>query len=476
MNPKRIYSDNHKPNGDGPVVYWMDRDIRVHDNWALVYADQIAREENRELIVVYNLVTNFLGGGERQWKFKLEGLQEVAETLAEMNIEFQLLVDDSDSSSKSVSDFLHQSGAGVVVTDFSPLKIQRKWKREVEKKFPHRFVEVDAHNIVPVHVTSDKQEFAAYTIRPKIHKNLPEFLEDFLKMKEHEEKSKSKKISNKINWDSLLDNKNVDRDFMGEVTFIGGEKEAHKHLKHFLKHSLRRYALERNDPLSLAVSNLSPYLHYGMISAERVALEVVEVVGEKVTSIIESHRNKAKAVNDRDLTLTDHAGAFLEELIVRRELSDNFCLYNENYDNPDGFPEWAQKSLHKHAKDKREKLYTKHEFEKAETHDDLWNASQMEMVKSGKMHGYMRMYWCKKILEWSKSPEEAQRIAIYLNDRYELDGRDPNGYTGIAWSIGGVHDRPWFTRPIFGEIRYMARSGCEKKFDVEKYIAKWLGK
>ena len=163
--------------------------------------------------------------------------------------------------------------------------------------------------------------------------------------------------------------------------------------------------------------------------------------------------------------------AFLEELIIRRELADNFCFYSAHYDSFAGFPDWAKKTLHEHRKDKRNYLYTSDEFERAQTHDDLWNAAQMEMMKRGKMHGYMRMYWAKKILEWTESPEKALQIAIYLNNKYELDGRDPNGYAGIAWSIGGVHDRAWGERPIFGKIRYMSYQGCKSKFDVKKYIA-----
>lgn len=161
-------------------------------------------------------------------------------------------------------------------------------------------------------------------------------------------------------------------------------------------------------------------------------------------------------------------------MIIRRELADNFCYFNKNYDSFDGFHSWAKESLNLHRKDKRDFVYNLEQFELAKTHDDLWNAAQIEMVNTGKMHGYMRMYWAKKILEWSKSPEEAMRIAIYLNDKYELDGRDPNGYAGIAWSIGGVHDRAWFERPVYGKVRYMNYNGCAKKFDVKKYIDKYL--
>ena len=190
---------------------------------------------------------------------------------------------------------------------------------------------------------------------------------------------------------------------------------------------------DRNDPLKNGQSGLSPYLHFGQIAAQRVALEVMGSAGP-----------------------TDARKAFLEELIVRRELSDNFCFYNPRYDRVDGFPAWARATLDRHRRDPRDYLYTPEQFEQARTHDDLWNAAQREMVRTGKMHGYLRMYWAKKILEWTPSPEEALKIAITLNDRYELDGRDPNGYAGIAWSLGGVHDRPWGERKVFGMIRYMS--------------------
>jgi len=232
------------------------------------------------------------------------------------------------------------------------------------------------------------------------------------------------------------------------VTWIKpGSKGGLKALHLFVQNKLDSYDSGRNDPTKDAVSLLSPYLHFGQVSAQRVALEV-------------SKAHASAACKD----------AFLEQLIVRRELADNFCYYNPDYDRVEGFPGWAQRTLEEHVKDRREHLYAREEFEHAQTHDDLWNAAQQEMVKRGTMHGYMRMYWCKKMLEWTRHPREALEIAIYLNDRYELDGRDPNGYTGIAWSIGGVHDRPWGTRPIFGNIRYMSYNGCKSKFDVKAYV------
>ena len=223
-----------------------------------------------------------------------------------------------------------------------------------------------------------------------------------------------------------------------------GEAAASGQLRDFVERRLSDYDLQRNDPNADGQSHLSPYLHFGQISSQRVALQVLAGMAD--------------------------AGAFLEELIVRRELSDNFCYDNSNYDSVTGFPNWARETLNNHAGDRREYLYTLEELESARTHDDLWNAAQLEMVCRGRMHGYLRMYWAKKILEWTQSPSEALRFAIYLNDRYELDGRDPNGYVGIAWSIGGVHDRAWRERAIFGKVRYMSNAGMKKKFDVQRYI------
>ncbi|MGQ9671892.1 MAG: deoxyribodipyrimidine photo-lyase, partial [Candidatus Aminicenantales bacterium] len=186
------------------------------------------------------------------------------------------------------------------------------------------------------------------------------------------------------------------------------------------------------------------YLHFGQISPVYIALRAMK-------------------------TKSRGADAFLEELIIRRELSLNFVFYNRNYDSFEALPAWAKQSLKSHEKNKRSSLYTLEEFEAASTHDPYWNAAQKEMLIKGKMHGYMRMYWGKKILEWCKTPEEAFRIALYLNNKYELDGRDPNGFAGVAWCLG-KHDRPWPERPIFGNVRSMNDRGLKRKFDADKYV------
>lgn len=470
VKQERIYPLNTAPVTDGPVVYWMDRDMRIHDNWAFAYAQQCAHERSVPLIVVYNLVASFLGGGKRQWLIKIEGLRDVASVCEEHKIPFTIVLDTTGiDTSKRITDFCSHHNAGLLVTDFSPLKIQRQWKEEVASAVSYSMVEVDAHNCIPARIVSQKQEFAAYTIRPKIHKLLTEFLDTFPKVR-----TQTLAVDvPAIDWDELT---KFGATLNGSVpTHMpkAGHRAAVTHFKSFLEKKLTLYADKRNDPLAYAQSDMSMYLHYGMISAQAMVRSVLECVGEEVTSVLHASKNKAKLEEGAMPELIDHAGAYLEELVVRRELADNFCLYNDQYDTPEGFADWAKKSFAVSRSDEREHIYTQEQFENAQTHDELWNAAQLEMVHTGKMHGYMRMYWAKKILEWTESPEEAMRIAIYLNDSYELDGRDPNGYAGIAWSIGGVHDRAWFQRPVFGQIRYMARSGCEKKFDVAAYIHKY---
>jgi deoxyribodipyrimidine photo-lyase len=445
INEKRIRLLQKGIETNGPVFYWMSRDQRVHDNWALLYAQKLALEKKKSLVVIFNLVPDFLEATIRQYGFMLNGLEEIERELTKYNIPFFLLYGKPD---EEIPKLLKKTNASIMVSDFDPLKIKRIWKRDVAKQISVPFFEVDAHNIVPALYVSDKLEFAAYTIRPKIHKALIEFMDEFPSLKKM---SKSEISTDKTDWGKIK--KSIRINFVvKEVDWIKpGESAALKSLENFLKNKFDHYTGIRNDPTKDGQSNLSPYLHFGQISAQRIALET-----EKFNGNPESQKG------------------FLEELIVRRELADNFCYFNKDYDSFGGFHSWAKTSLDEHRKDEREFAYTLAQFEQAKTHEDLWNAAQMEMVKTGKMHGYMRMYWAKKILEWTKSPEDAQKIAIYLNDKYELDGRDPNGYTGIAWSIGGIHDRAWFERPVYGKIRYMNRNGAEKKFDINHYIGKFF--
>jgi deoxyribodipyrimidine photo-lyase len=444
MNTKRVRELNNITYPKGPIVYWMSRDQRAFDNWALVHAIELAKQHHTSVVVVFCLREKFAHNTERMVSFMLQGLQEVEKHLEEKNIPFYFLIGDP---TEQIPAFADEHGIGAVVTDFSPLRYNRKWKDTLVHQLKIPVYEVDAHNVVPCWIASPKQEFGAYTIRPKIHFHQQEFLDSFPKV----EKQQDTVLKLQPNdWAQITKSIETDKTVAPVDWIHPGEKAAEAMLQDFIENRLPIYDEQRNDPTKDALSNLSPYIHFGHISTQRIALELENVKGHA----------KAKA-------------AFLEELLVRKELSDNYCLYNQNYDNPQGFPQWAKDSIAKHAEDKREFIYSLKELEEAKTHDPLWNAAQIEMIQKGKMHGYMRMYWAKKILEWSKNAAEAQKHCIALNDKYFLDGRDPNGYTGIAWSIGGVHDRAWFERPIFGKIRYMSYNGAKSKFDIKKYIASY---
>jgi len=261
----------------------------------------------------------------------------------------------------------------------------------------------------------------------------------------------------KPNWEEVLKSIKAPKLINYKPIVKSGENEAKKVLKDFINFKLENYAKDKNDPVKTALSNLSAYLHFGQISSLRVALNINKTI-----------KSRHAPTSDLDISKQN----FFEEMIIRKELSDNFCFYNKNYKNLTGAKNWAQKTLNNHDQDIREIIYTLEELEHSKTHDPAWNAAQKEMVSFGKMHGYMRMYWAKKILEWTLSPEKALEYAIYLNDKYSLDGYDPNGYVGILWSITGLHDKPWFNRPIFGQIRYMNYNGLKRKFKIERYIEK----
>ncbi|CAM8882822.1 unnamed protein product [Rhodiola kirilowii] len=439
--------------GMGPIVYWMFRDQRVKDNWALMHAVDEANKANVPIAVAFNLFDRFLGAHARQLGFMLRGLRLLQRQLEDtLRIPFFLL---QGVAEETIPNFVEESGATLLVTDFSPLREVCQIKEELCKRVGGSVSvhEVDAHNVVPVWVASQKLEYSARTLRGKINKLLPEYLIDYpaqpLPVKNWEP------TGHVIDWDSIIEDVLRKGEEVPEVKWCEpGEIAAMEVLmgtkNGFLTKRLKTYSTDRNNPLKpRGLSGLSPYLHFGKISAQRCALEARKT------------RNLCPQAVD----------SFLEELIVRRELADNYCFYQPQYGTLQGAWEWARKTLMEHALDKREHIYTKEQLEKAQTADLLWNASQLEMVHHGKMHGFMRMYWAKKILEWTNGPQEALSIAIYLNDKYEIDGRDPNGYVGCMWSICGVHDQGWQERPIFGKIRYMNYAGCKRKFDVDGYIS-----
>ncbi|KAG5187561.1 DNA photolyase, FAD-binding/Cryptochrome [Tribonema minus] len=431
----------------GCVVYWMSRDQRAEDNWAMLYARHLAQEASVPLVVAFNLVPRFLAATIRHFGFMLRGLEETEADLRAKRVPFHLLR--GAEPADTVPEFARAQGAVAVVCDMSPLRVPRAWTEGVAAKLAEQGVpvfQVDAHNIVPVWTVSDKQETGARTLRPKIDRLLT-MLTDVPPLAPNAEGTA---LPPRPDWAAARETLEVDRSVQEVKTFTPGAAAGRAKLQDFIDNRLKLFATGRNDPNVHASSDLSPYLHFGQLSVQRAVLEV---------------RASKKS--------SESTKSYVEEAVVRRELSDNFCFYNADYDSLAAAANWARDSLALHASDAREHTYTRDDLEAGRTHDDLWNAAQIQMVQEGKMHGFLRMYWAKKILEWTPSPAEALATAIYLNDRYELDGRDPNGYVGIAWSIMGIHDMGWTERPIFGKIRYMNYAGCMRKFNVASFVARY---
>ncbi len=422
------------------VLYWMQASQRAEQNHALEFAIDKADSSDQPIVVLFCLIDNFPEANKRHYKFMLEGLKEVDESLKERKIKFVVKKGSPEDVVPKISD-----EASVLVTDRDYLKLQRRWREKISKKVDIPFYQVESNVVVPVETASDKEEYVARTIRPKINDQKDEFLNMI-------DERTPKKESLDIDFEGC-DISDIDQcmkklDLKGEVepvdSFEGGTSAARSLLKDFIKNKLDDYPELSNDPTAENLSNMSPYLHFGQISPVYIADEVI---------------------NSGSPSIED----YLEELIVRRELSMNYVYYNDNYDSLEGVPDWAMETLKEHEEDEREYVYSLKEFEKAGTHDPYWNAAQKEMVETGKMHGYMRMYWGKKILEWSETPEDAFQKAIELNNKYELDGRDANAFTGVAWCFG-KHDRAWKEREIFGKVRYMNANGLKRKFDADGYV------
>ncbi len=449
VHPARIRPLSDNPAKSGPVVYWMSRDQRAADNWALAHAADLARASGAPFFVAFALAPAFPGATARHYAFMLAGLRETEAELRRHGIPFVLL---AGAPAATVPAFLRAVGAGVCVTDFDPLRLKRRWKAGVAAAYDGLLLEVDAHNVVPCFFASPRREYAAATLRPKLHRLLPEFLEPFPEIPAFPASNLSG--HGPVDWADAAAGLAPDRTVPPLPDPAPGPAAAGSALARFLAERLPVYAERRNDPNAGATSGLSPYFHFGQLAPQRAALDALAA------------RRHAPAGAD----------AFLEELVVRRELADNFCQYTPEYDSLAALPDWAGKTLAAHAGDRRSQVYDRAAFEAGTTHSDLWNAAQGELTRTGRLHGYMRMYWAKKILEWSASPADALETALFLNDRYALDGRDPNGVAGVLWSIGGLHDRPWADRPVFGRVRFMNERGCRRKFDVDAYIARFSAK
>jgi deoxyribodipyrimidine photo-lyase len=381
----------------------------------------------------------------RHYRFLVEGLADVAEALAERNVKFVV----QRGHPAEVALRLARK-ATTVVCDRGYLRHQRQWRKRVAGEAGCEVLQVEGDVVVPVEAASDKREYAARTLRPKLHKKLSHYLVGLRATSLGKDSTGlSVKGLDASRPGRLLDRLKLDESVAPNPLFRGGTKEARRLLQRFLKDHFGRYAENRNQPQTDDVSRMGQYLHFGQVSPVWLALQIRET----------KYGKKA----DRE--------AFLEELVVRRELAQNFCAFEPKYDRYPALPDWARKTLAAHRDDARPHRYTQAQLEDADTHDDYWNAAMREMRDTGYMHNYMRMYWGKKILEWSNTPEHAFRVTLELNNRYLIDGRDPNSYAGVAWVFGN-HDRPWTERDIFGTVRYMSASGLERKCDIGAYVEK----
>jgi len=446
IQEERVRQLNEKEIVEGDyVLYWMQEAQRVEYNHALEYAVQRANELGQPLLVIFGLMAGYPEANLRHYAFLLEGLQDVKEALKERKIKFAVRRGSPDEVALDTG-----KTASLIVCDMSYLRLQKKWREKVAERADCVVVQVETEVMVPVELASDKQEHAARTLRPKIREHLDEFLVG-LEPTMVEKQSLNMKDDglDLSDVEEILENMKLDRS-VAPVSHLyrGGTSEAKKILDHFLEGRLGTYVENRNQPQTDDVSHMSKYLHYGHISPVYVALRIQDANPPQ---------------EDLD--------SYLEELIVRRELSMNFCHYTPDYDKFSNLPDWAKETLKEHTGDAREYIYAREQFENTETHDEYWNAAMNEMRYTGYMHNYMRMYWGKKILEWSESPEEAYETTLYLNNKYFVDGRDPNSYANVAW-VFGQHDRGWQERAVFGKVRYMSARGLERKAKPKEYVEK----
>ncbi|CAG0913579.1 unnamed protein product [Notodromas monacha] len=475
----------------------------VRDNWAFLYAQRLALAQKSQLHVCFCLVTKFMDATIRHFRFMLGGLREVEEECRSLKIPFHVLLGEAKSS---LIEFVEEHQLGTVVTDFSPLHVPMSWVENVKSSLPDEvdLIRVDAHNVVPAWVTSNGMEPAAFKIRAKLEPKLDEFLTQFPPAIKHP--FNIGPFPKDVEWEKLEAALEVDRSIDSVEWAKPGTRSGLKTLENFIEKHLSIYGEKRNEPNVCCQSNLSPWFHFELHSSLAknlfcsdafFAFDMSVGVSPFHLGQIAPQRAILQVKKYENIYPKSYA-SFINEALVWRELAENFCFYNKNYDNFSGAPGWAQESLLKHSVDKRQYLYTLEEFEAAKTHDDLWNAAQIQMVVEGKMHGFLRMYWAKKIQEWTPSPEDAVRIALYLNDRYNLDGRDPNGFggehfsaisilellsrtfrllfAGVMWAICGVHDRPFGERPVTGSVRCMTYFASQRKFDVDAFVKRYGAK
>jgi deoxyribodipyrimidine photo-lyase len=452
--------------GGAYVLYWMQAAPRVPDNPALRYAARQADLLGLPLLCAFGLTPRYPEATLRHYVFLLEGLAETAAALEALGIRLAVLLEEPDRAALRLG-----RRAAMIVTDRGYLRHQRVWRETVAERAGCPVVQVEGEAVLPVEQVSGKAEWAAASFRPKVRRLLAEHLpwaavdpgigarrppaapraprpprRDSLGLRLEAPVLSAAELTGGPAA-PVLKRLRPDPTVPPVEGLHGGTSRALARLRRFVRGPLAEYHLAVDNPGTNLQSGLGPYLHFGQISPLTVARAVAGARGVQ---------EGARA-------------AFLEQLIVRRELSFNMAYYDPAYDRYESLPAWARGTLARHARDHRPHLYDRARLERADTHDPYWNAAMREARSTGIMHGYMRMYWGKKILEWSETPQQAFAAALFLNNRWFLDGRDPNSFAGVAWCFGR-HDRPWPERPVFGTVRAMVASGLERKFDMAGYL------
>ena len=449
VEAERISALNDAPERRGDyVLYWMQQSQRARCNPALEVAVAAANRLRLPVLVAFVLFAPPPRAQLRHYAFMCEGLEETARELQERGCGFVL------RRGEPLAQLLELAqDAALVICDHGYLQPQQAWRVALARQAGRRVLRVEGDVVVPVRLASTRAEVAARTLRPKLARLRDGFLAPLPAV--HPKISAARlRLGGTPEPGELLRlpaRLALATEAGAVESFHGGYHEARRRLRQFVSRRLPGYRAARLLPGEPQVSTLSPYLHFGQISPVEVALTV---------------RGARAAAAER--------GAFLEELIVRRELAANFVDFNPQYARYAGLPAWARQTLAQHAQDAREWCYGYEQLAAARSHDPYWNAAMREMRATGFMHNYMRMYWGKKVLEWSASPPEAHALLLRLNNSYFLDGRDASSYANVGW-VFGLHDRPWPQRPLFGTVRYMNAAGLRRKTDIERYVSRWGG-
>ncbi len=439
--------------GEGKcVVYWMQRAQRGRDNHALDMAIAVGNALGLPVVAYFAAISNFPHANLRHYAFLNQGLPDVEEDCAERGVGFVMRRAPHEDHLKFFADV----DAAMVIGDENPMREPEKWRVRLAEELAVPFWTVDADVIVPSKLL-EKAQFSAAVARPRLYRALPEFLVPYANPHAEVRWKQPRGLhADDVREDVTREWKDFDRSVKPVDAWMGGHRAAVKRLDVFCAAMLANYDRDRNHPEIDGTSKMSPWLHFGHIGPQTIALAV--------DAAAKQHPHM-KAERE----------SYFNELIVWRELAVNFVRYQPEYDSPGCADKWARETIEEHDRDQREVLYKLPQLENGETYDELWNAAQIQMVRYGWMHNYLRMYWAKKIVEWTPNVRIAMKVAIYLNDKYEIDGRDPNGYAGIAWSMLGKFDRAWFDRPIFGKRRYMSGGSTGKKFRSALYIEQAKG-